>query len=77
MGGSYIALLTGFYVDNGPFPYGTGYRISATGYCLASSAGRSSGLRYGDSAPGQRITDVRVLWGVEQISECLQGEAVG
>ena len=44
MGGSYIALLTGFYVDNGPFlPYGTGYPTSPTGSCPASSEYRSSG----------------------------------
>jgi hypothetical protein len=46
MGGSYIALLTGFYVDNGPFlplwdrlPHLT----SPTGSCPASSEYRSSG----------------------------------
>ena len=44
MGGSYIALLTGFYVDNGPFlPLWNSYPTPPTGSCPASSAYRSSG----------------------------------
>jgi uncharacterized membrane protein len=44
MGGSYIALLTGFYVDNGAFlPDGTGCPTSPTGSCPASSEDLLSG----------------------------------
>ena len=60
MGGSYIALLTGFYVDNGPFlPLWKSYRTSPTGSCPASSAYHSSGSRHtatGEPPPAPDLT---------------------
>jgi hypothetical protein len=52
MGGSYIALLTGFYVDNGPFlPL---WDRLPPGSCPASSASHSSGMRYDASRRPRR-----------------------
>jgi hypothetical protein len=62
-GGSYIALLTGFYVDNGPSCHcGTGYPTSPAGCHRALSAYPSSGSRFiafsATRAPTRPATDL-------------------
>src|SRR4029453_8619533 len=66
MGGSYIALLTGFYVDNGPFlPLWD--RLPHITYWLLPtlSASRSSGLRYDASRTGQPRIPIRSHMGTD------------
>jgi hypothetical protein len=66
MGGSYIALLTGFYVDNGPFLPLWDRLPHILYWVLPSlSASRSSGLRYDASRTGQPRIPIRSHMGTD------------